>query len=434
MELLSSLLSLFLGGPPEVGAQAVNWPMVINETTVDSLIVEVAEPDPLATVAMQQHLEALAGQGHAADRQGVWVRSGDQVLAENMGTVPLPAASLTKIPTTLVALTTWGPDHQFETIVSATGPIEAGVLQGDLIVHGQSDPFFVWEEAIALGNALNQAGIQQISGDLVISGNFAMNFETDPVTAGTFLKQGFDFNLWTDEVETQYQQMPPATPRPRITLAGTVRVATDADREQAKPIVQHRSLPLINILRGMNIYSNNIIADMLADTLGGASAMAQQAAAAANVPPEEIQLINGSGLGEENRISPRAVTSMLISIQKYLQPRQLSIADVFPVIGRDGGTLNGRNIPQGSVLKTGTLNAVSSLAGVIPTRDRGLVWFAIINLGAGDLQFFHNQQDFLLQKLQTAWSADTTLPPTITPNPDRLKTFQLGAADRNQQI
>ncbi|WAL58830.1 D-alanyl-D-alanine carboxypeptidase [Thermocoleostomius sinensis] len=434
MDLLSSLLSLFLGGPPNVGAQSVNWSGVISEATIDSLIMEVADPDPMATIAVQQHLEALASQGLSSERQGVWLRIGDQVVAENMGTVPLPAASLTKIPTTLVALATWGPDHQFETIVSTTGAIEAGVLQGNLIVHSESDPFFVWEEAIALGNALNQAGIQQIAGDLVISGNFAMNFETDPITAGTFLKQGFDSNLWTDEVEAQYQQLPPATPRPRLALAGTVRLATAADRERSTPIVKHQSLPLINILRGMNIYSNNIIAEMLSDILGGAAALAEQAATIANVPPEEIQLINGSGLGEENRISPRAVTSMLVSIQKYLQPRQMSIADVFPVIGRDGGTLNGRNIPQGAVLKTGTLNAVSSLAGVIPTRNRGLVWFTIINLGAGDLQFFHDQQDFLLQKLQTAWGVAAVVPPTITPNPARLRTFQLGAADRNQRI
>jgi serine-type D-Ala-D-Ala carboxypeptidase/endopeptidase (penicillin-binding protein 4) len=434
VDLISGLLSFFLGGAPEAGAQAAQWSTVIQQTTIDALIVEVSNPDPIATTALQQHLDALSSQGLAADQQGVWLRAGDQVLAENLGTVPLSAASLTKIPTTLVALMTWGPNHQFETIVSTTGTVEGGVLQGNLIVQGASDPFFVWEEAIALGNALNQAGIQQISGDLVIAGDFAMNFETDPITAGTLLKQGFDSNLWTDEIETQYQQLSPATARPRITLAGTVRTASEGDRKQAKPLIRHQSLPLVNILRGMNIYSNNIIADMLANTLGGAPAMAKQAAEIANVPPEEIQLINGSGLGEDNRISPRAVTSMLVAIQKYLQPRQLSIADVFPVVGQDIGTLQGRNISPGAVLKTGTLDAVSSLAGVIPTRDRGLIWFALINLGSGDLQSFHDQQDFLLQKLQLAWGVDAPIPPTIVPNPDRLKTFQLGAAERNQPL
>jgi len=433
VDLLGGFLALLLGGTPEVAAKPANWSMLINEMTVQSLVVE-AEPDPIATTIVKQNLDALTSQGFAASGQGIWVRDGNQVLAENLGTTPLPAASLTKIPTTLVALSTWGPEHQFETIVSTNGQVQAGVLQGDLIVQGGDDPFFVWEEAIALGNALNQLGIRQVSGDLLIAGNFAMNFETDPITAGTLLKQGFDANLWTDETETQHQQMPPATPRPQIPIGGTVKVAPAGLIDRATPILRHQSLPLVNILRGMNIYSNNIIADMLAETLGGAEAVAQKAAEITFVPLEEIQLINGSGLGEANRISPRAVTSMLIATQKYLQPRQMTIADVFPVIGLDGGTMQGRNIPQGAVLKTGTLDAVSSLAGVVPTRDRGLIWFTIINLGTGELQTLHDQQDFLLQKLQQAWGEASPLPPTITPNKDWQRTFQLGAIERNQKI
>lgn len=433
MDLLAGLLSGLLGGTPAVEVQAVNWSAVINETTVQSLIVDTA-PDPIATTIVNQQVNALAAQGFSPDRQGIWMRSGEQVLAEHLGTAPIPAASLTKIATTLVALNTWGPEHHFDTIVSVNGKIQAGVLQGDLIVQGGSDPFFVWEEAIVLGNALNQLGIQRITGDLLIAGDFVMNFEPDPVTAGTLLKQSFDTNLWTDEVEIQYQQLPPGTPRPRISVGGTVKAATVALTPNATPLLRHQSLPLVNILRGMNIYSNNIIADTLANTLGGAEAVATKAAELTRVPPAEIQLINGSGLGEENRMSPRAITALLIATQKYLQPRQLSIADVFPVIGQDVGTLKGRNIPQGSVLKTGTLDAVSSLAGVVPTRDRGLVWFTIINLGTGDLQTLHNQQDALLQKLQQAWGTASPLPPTILPNPDWQQTFQLGAVDRNQKL
>lgn len=433
MELLGGFLSFLLGGTPEVKARAVNWSTLISEATVQSLILE-AEPDPIATAIVKQNIDTLAVQGFAPNGQGIWIRSGDQILAENLGTTPLPAASLTKIATTLVALSTWGPEHHFETIVSSNGKVAGGVLQGDLIVQGGSDPFFVWEEAIVLGNALNQLGIRQITGDVLIAGDFVMNFETNPITAGTLLKQGFDANLWTDEVETQYQQLPPGTPRPQIPIGGTVQVASAALTNNTTPILRHQSLPLVNILRGMNIYSNNIIADSLANTLGGANAVAAKAAAITHVPPEEIQLINGSGLGEENRISPRAITAMLITTQKYLQPRQMTIADVFPVIGQDGGTMQGRNIPQGAVLKTGTLDAVSSLAGVIPTRDRGLVWFTLINLGTGDLQTLHSQQDWLIQKLQQTWGVASPLPPTITPNQNWQQTFQLGAADRNQKV
>ncbi|NJR60842.1 MAG: D-alanyl-D-alanine carboxypeptidase [Cyanobacteria bacterium CRU_2_1] len=357
---------------------------------------------------------------------------GDQVLAEHLGTTPLSAASLTKIPTTLVALSQWGPEHQFETIVSTNGRVQSGVLQGNLVIQGGSDPLFVWEEAIALSNALNQLGIQRVTGDLIITGDFAMNFETNPITAGNLLKQGLDTNLWTAEIEAQYQQMAPNTPRPQVAIEGTVRVATASDADRSvTPLIRHQSLPMVNILKGMNIYSNNIIADMLAKTLGGANSVAQQAAELAYVPPEEIQLVNGSGLGEANRISPRAATAMLITIQQYLQPRQLNVSDIFPVIGRDGGTLQGRQIPQGSVLKTGTLDEVSSLAGVVPTHDRGLIWFTVINLGSGDLSLLHAQQDLLLERFQKAWNPPSPFPPSIQPNRAWQDSYQLGASDRN---
>lgn len=432
LDLFGGFLSMLLGNTPNLQAQPANWSSVVDEALVQSLVGTEAEPDPIAIALMQQHINALVAQGYPEDGQALWI-AGNQVLAEHLGTTPLPAASLTKIPTTLVALNTWGPDHQFETIVSTNGTLQAGVVQGDLIIQGGSDPFFVWEEAIALGNALNQLGIQRVTGDLVISGDFAMNFEADSVTAGTLLKQGIDQRAWSSEVETQYQQLPPGTPRPQVAIEGTVRVAaTPPSTGTITPLVSHKSLPLGNILKGMNVYSNNVIADMLAETLGGANAVAQSAAELTGIPAEEIQLVNGSGLGEENRISPRAVTAMLIAMQKYLQPRQMSVADLFPVIGNDGGTMVGRQIPQGAVLKTGTLDRVSSLAGVVPTRDRGLVWFTIINLGSGDIEIPHRQQDQLLQQLQQTWGVAESLPPSILPNPQWQTTYQLGDADRNQ--
>lgn len=437
MDLLGGILSLLLGRTASPPVQAANWSAALPEEIVQTLgePVGVVEPDAAAVLLLQQQLAMLATQGFSPEGQGFWVGTGDRALAEHLGTVPLPAASLTKIPTTLAALTTWGPNYQIETLISTNGEIRNGILQGDLLIQGGGDPFFVWEEAIALGNALNQIGIQQVTGDVLITGSFAMNFEANPITAGNLLKQGLDSTLWTAEVETQYQQLPPGTPRPRVTITGTARMATPADADGIlKPLIRHFSLPMTSILKGMNIYSNNIIADLLAERLGGAAIVAQTAATAAGIPLEEIQLINGSGLGEENRISPRATAAMLIALQQYLQPRQMTIADLFPVVGRDGGTMKGRQVPTGSVLKTGTLDRVSSLAGVVPTRDRGLVWFAVINLGAGDLDVLHQQQDLLLQQVQQIWGEPVPLPPSILPSRTWEETYRLGAADRNQPI
>ena len=114
--------------------------------------------DPAAKAIVGQYISSLSASGYNADRQGVWVSSGQYTIAESQGSTPRPAASLTKIAPTLAALSTWGPSHKFETWVGWRGSLDStsssGVINGDLVIKGSSDPLFVWEEAIALGYAL----------------------------------------------------------------------------------------------------------------------------------------------------------------------------------------------------------------------------------------------------------------------------------------
>ena len=387
-------------------------------------------PTPEMTTIARQYLEAIATLGFSTDEQGIWLQVGNEIVLDHAGTTALSAASLTKIATTLVALDEWGVDHTFTTTIAATGPVVDGVLQGNLVVRGGGDPFMVWEEAIAIGNALNQVGIREVSGDLVITGPFSMNYEIDSITAGELFYQAVNADLWGYEIETQYQTLPEGTARPEVAIAGTIQPATQLPSSMS-PILTRESLPLSQILKSMNIYSNNIMSEVLADSLGGATVLAERAAAIAEVPSAEIQLINGSGLGEDNKVSPRAAVTMLQAIQRYVEPSQLNVADLFPVAGRDGGTLLDRNIPSLAAVKTGTLNEVSALAGAIPTRDRGVIWFALINRG-WDLDGFRQQQDVLLQQVIDVWNpvaiAPDELRPDNTPNPAEL----LGASDRTQ--
>jgi len=385
------------------------------------------EPDAAAEAIMRQSLKAWSTKG-ATVAQGVWIQSGIRILANHQGTVPLPAASLTKIATTLAALDKWGFAHQFETLVSATGPVKNGVLQGDLVITGTGDPFFVWEEAIALGNSLNQMGIRQVAGSLIIGDGFYMNYEVNSTTAGQLLLQALNSSLWTPEIEGQYSGLPPKTPKPQVAIAGGLKVATIPIPKKLL-LVRHRSLPLTQILKEMNIYSNNEMAEILALNLGGAQVTAKLAAESADVPLEEIQLVNGSGLGVENRISPHAVCAMLTTLDRLLQPHNLGVEDIFPVAGREHrGTMQARKLPIGTAIKTGTLNEVSALAGKMPTRDWGQVWFAIIN-GGGDVEGFRVQQDELLGRLSQQWGT----PPTLNISTKEFMPF-LGDPRRNEKI
>jgi serine-type D-Ala-D-Ala carboxypeptidase/endopeptidase (penicillin-binding protein 4) len=360
-------------------------------------VLVAVNPDVAYDAIVQQYINSLGSQGYNSANQGLWLQTDTTYLAGHQGTTPLPAASLTKVATTLAALQTWGPQHKFITVIGTMGTVQNGVLQGDLIVQGSADPFFVWENAILLGNQLNQLGIRQVTGNLVVVGRFYMNFEDDPRTSGNLLKQGLDAQLWSSAVENQYSTLPRGTARSQITIRGSVKVMPSLPG-QTQTLVNYPSTSLTTILKKMNMYSNNAMAEMLASSVGGASAVKQKVMQATGIPSAEIQLVNGSGLGVANRISPRAICAMFMAIDLSLQAQRMSVADVFFVAGQDLGVAQDRSIPRNSVIKTGTLANVSSLGGAIATPKRGRVWFTIINRGE-DIEGFRNGQDALLQRL-----------------------------------
>ena len=384
------------------------------------------QTDPVVTEIFQDYLKTLAAKGYAPERQGIWIQSEWAYLVQNNQDTPVSAASLTKVATTLASIDTWDLNHRFETRIYAIGPITEGILQGNLVIEGGGDPLFVWEEAIALGNALNQLGIRQVTGDLIIKGNFAMNFKTDPHVAGMLLKQALESKKWSGAIAKTYAELPPNTPRPSLEIQGSIQPQATVPKD-AQLLLRHQSLPLSSLLKQMNIYSNNDMAEMFATEIGGASIIVEKVTQLAKIPPGEIQLKNGSGLAVENRISPRAVTLIFMALQEKLKSTPLNLSDLFPVMGRDrDGTLQWRNMPPGLTVKTGTLNQVSALAGIIPTQERGMVWFTIIN-GGSNFDRLRAEQDKVLQQLSQHWQI---LPTALNPGP----TDQVNLGDPTRNI
>ncbi|WP_310423873.1 D-alanyl-D-alanine carboxypeptidase [Chamaesiphon sp. VAR_48_metabat_135_sub] len=421
--------------PPVSPTQAVTWQGLswINPPTP-------VEPGVEKTIA--QYIQTLKAIGLDPQKQSVWLQTDSNLLIDRNGTIPVAAASLTKTATSLAAISTWGLDKQFETIVSANGKISQGTLEGDLIVRGNGDPLFVWEDAIALAQSLNQLGINRVNGNLLIVDKFHMNYKADPQKAGELLKQALTgINLPPTLLKTEFKdvnivKLPTAvrettTKLPQVSIVGKVIVTSDPPTV-ITPLIRHRSLPLIDIVRQMNIYSNNEIAQILADSVGGAEQVMKIVSTTAKFPPAEIQLINGSGLGVQNRLSPRAVCQIFRTLHQTLQPANLNLADIFPVAGAEYvGTLKDRHLPVGTTMKTGTLNEVSALGGVLPTRDRGLVWFVIVNKGS-QIAKLRQQQDTLLQSLIKEWGRVTPTPLVVTKH-DRDPAY-FGDPDRNIAI
>jgi D-alanyl-D-alanine carboxypeptidase/D-alanyl-D-alanine-endopeptidase (penicillin-binding protein 4) len=90
-------------------------------------------------------------------------RSGKVIEAAHE-TVGLPPASVAKAVTSFYALDRLGPSYRYATRVMATGPVQGGRLQGDLILVGSGDPSLDTDRLGDLAQALAAKGITEISG------------------------------------------------------------------------------------------------------------------------------------------------------------------------------------------------------------------------------------------------------------------------------
>lgn len=392
--------------PPAAAALPAATP---TPTPTPTPTLPILPRDPQLQASVDAYVDNLASWGLNLSEQGIWVESSDGKAGGYQADVPLPVASLTKLATTLLALDHWPANYRFFTRIAATGPVVDGVLQGDLVVWGGGDPFYVWESAIALGNRLNELGIRTVQGNLVVDADrvFVMNFDRDRAWSGALLRQGIDSRLWEGEAAQQFQYMPEGTPQPQVEIQGEVVVRSVPNRDQLTILVAQPSLPLVDLLKEMNKYSNNIMADLLADIWGGGANLTKEVQALTDIPPEEIEFINGSGLGPENQISARGVCRILSVIAEQLEPQGFGLADVMPIAWQDAGTLEYRDLPTGTIAKTGTLWNVSTLGGLVPqgdtpaaslSRDRSAC-FAILNQN-GDLDLFRSQQDQFLGNIK----------------------------------
>ncbi len=107
------------------------------------------------------------------------VRSGT-MLAAHDASRPLPPASVAKALTALWALDAFPLDHSFSTRLLAAGPVEGGVIQGDLVLAGGGDPGLDTDRLAGLAARLAGAGITGAAGFRVWPGPLPEVREIDP--------------------------------------------------------------------------------------------------------------------------------------------------------------------------------------------------------------------------------------------------------------
>ena len=383
---------------------------------------------------------------------------------------PVNPASVAKLLTTMAALDRLGPAWHWSTPVWLSGPIRHGVLEGSVFIKGSGDPKLVLERVWLLLRRVQQLGVREIRGDVVLdSSAFAVadtppgdfdgeplrpynvrpsallfNFRSvvysfvpdaaagvarvlaEPALAGTALDRTVPLVAgacldWRGGVKASFEPAatrfagsyplscgelawPVADPQPITYEARLVEalwremggVLHGAAREglapvELRPSFEQRSPALAEVVRDINKYSNNVMAQQLFLTLAAQATPGVPATPEAaretllrwlvertGEPGAELVLDNGSGLSRLTRISALRLARLLL--QTFDSPVMSELMSSLPVSGLDGTMRRSLATPGRAHLKTGSLRDVAAVAGYVLTNSgRRLVLVAIIN-------------------------------------------------------
>jgi serine-type D-Ala-D-Ala carboxypeptidase/endopeptidase (penicillin-binding protein 4) len=160
----------------------------------------------------------------------------------------------------------------------------------------------------------------------------------------------------------------------------------------ASTVVEHRGLPLANIVDITLTYSINLMAELMtlttAKKLSGRALPTRESSRAVfgyladrmgSINWKNLAAVNGSGLTVRNRITPEQMTAILVyaEAQDYKGKKYRYL---LPAAGWEGSLANRLNEPETALrvlAKTGSINYVLSLAGYLYTASKRNIAFAI---------------------------------------------------------
>ena len=175
-------------------------------------------------------------------------------------------------------------------------------------------------------------------------------------------------------------------------------VKSGAMPENAQPYAEWTSPPLIDIVRDINKFSNNVMARLLLVALGmeseGQPASTQQGIKVLKnwlrekkINAPELIVENGSGLSREARISASSMAKLLQVM--WRSPRMPEFIASLPIISHDGSMqkrLNDTEVAGQGHIKTGGLRHVRTIAGYVQAASgkRYIVIHFINHINAGE--------------------------------------------------
>jgi len=148
-----------------------------HKAAVDVVVPPSDLPAPVALALARAHVPPSA-------ISVLVVRAGsNQPVLEHNAQLAMSPASTMKLITTFSGLSLLGADYRWKTSAYAEGPVENGILHGNLYIVGTGDPKLVPEELIDLVQKIHAAGINGINGGLVLDKH---NFDISTRDADAF--------------------------------------------------------------------------------------------------------------------------------------------------------------------------------------------------------------------------------------------------------
>lgn len=344
----------------------------------------------------------------------------------------LPASTM-KAVTAATVLAALGPDHRFTTTVAATGDVEDGVVEGDLVLRGGGDPVLASEDYRRhvypsrpstsiedLADAVADRGITRVTGRVLADASGWGNAATaagwrasylDDQNARRITRLTVDAGLTVDveipddaPVQVELRAAPDPTRHAAAVFAAelaergvSVRGSVRASRlpvATETPVAAVESPTVAELLTFTMQRSDNHLADTLllaaahAATGEGAWSAAQRTARTVldglGVDATGLRVADGSGLSRLDRVSAAQLADLDAAMMAG--PNADTWQDSLAVAGQSG-TLSARlrgTPADGRFLgKTGTLDDVKAVVGhVMPAGDGTPLHVSVIANGA----------------------------------------------------
>lgn len=299
-------------------------------------------------------------------------------------------ASTMKLVTSITGLDMLGGNYQFRTYLYYKGQVDdEGVLHGSLYCAGTMDPTFSADDLTDFANAVRNAGIRRIEGNIVADKSMK-----DDILTGSGWSWDDDnpklSALLVDRKDNFAERLFQLLRQRDIVVTGSV---TEGRTPQGVTQIALHRTSFDTVLQKMMKDSNNLYAESVFYQIAAGEGKPGTAKKAANamkrlvgrlgLPSERYSFADGCGLSPYDYVTPE----LLVRLLRYAAEKPEIYSHLYPVLPIAGvdGTLKSRmkgTRAEGNVrAKTGTVTGVSSLAGYLTASNGHKIIFAIINQG-----------------------------------------------------